>query len=54
MIVTVWIKDLEIKVAFGNGHLMTKKCNSKEELDITWDTVQAICHSIGSEIKLQK
>lgn len=54
MIVTVWIKNLTIKVAFqGNDHIMTKICNSKKELNDSWETVQAICHGMGSEIKLK-
>ena len=54
MIVTVWIKDLTIKVAFeGKDHIMTKTCNSKQELDQEWNTVQALCHGFGSEIKLK-
>ena len=53
-IVSVWIKDLEIKVAFNDGHIMTKKCNSKEELKISYETVMALCHSMGSEIKLNE
>lgn len=54
MIVTIWTKDLEIKVAFGDGkHLMTKQCNSKEEFDTIWNTVEAICHSLGATIELK-
>jgi len=54
MIVTVWKKDLEIKVAFeGSDHLMIKKCNTQKEFDETWETVEAICHGIGAVIKLK-
>lgn len=54
MIVTVWIKDLTIKVAFeGKEHIMTKVCNSKKELENNWNTVQALCHGMGAEIKLK-
>jgi len=54
MIVTVWIKNLTIKVAFeGKDHIMTKVCNSENELKDCWNTVQALCHGMGSEIKLK-
>jgi len=54
LIVTVWIKDLTIKVAFeGKDHIMTKVCDSKKELKDSWETVQALCHGMGSVIKLK-
>jgi len=54
LICTVWIKDLEIKFVFNDSnHIMIKKCNSKKELEASWETVQALCHAIGTEIRLK-
>ena len=54
MICTVWKKDLQIKIAFSDSdHIMLRKCNSKEEFEVCWNTVIALCHGIGAEIKLK-
>ena len=54
MICTVWIKDLQIKFVFNDSkHIMIKNCESKAELESSWATVQALCHAMGTEIKLK-
>jgi len=53
LICTVWKKDLEIKIAFNDGHIMTKLCSDEKDFESSWNTIQAICHSLGAEIKLK-
>ena len=49
MIVTVWKKDLEIKIAFDKGgHIMTKQCSDEKDFESSWNTIQAMCHSMGA------
>jgi len=52
-IITVWIKDLQIKVAFESGHVMIRRCKSQQELDTAWQTVQELCKHLGKEIELK-
>lgn len=53
MIVTMWKKNLEIKIGFESGNMMIKKCHTQDEFNKAWNTAIQTFKKLGHEIRLK-
>ncbi len=54
MIVTMWIKDNIVKVAFEDGKILHKPCKNREEAEKQFDKQKKMMADLGHEIKIDK
>ncbi len=54
MIVTMWIKDNIVKVAFEDGKILHKPCKNREEAEKQFDKQKKMMLDLGHEIKIDK
>jgi len=53
-IVTMWIKDNIVKVAFDDGKILHKPCKNKEDAEREFDKQKKMMAALGHEIRIDE
>jgi len=53
-IVTMWIKDNIVKVAFEDGKILHKPCKNREQAEKEFEKQKKMMADLGHEIKIEE